>query len=182
MMAAALACMAAPGQDYSYTLRKTLSASQGAAEYSFWKFPVSSLSRTILVKGDTMDLSIAVDLAKDNPVAPSLELKFSNESGSTDSLYISGTVKGSQFHLLTAEPATGLALKTISSARINMGSTDPWYHAVADSLNPAGFVIARQGVSHLRSVLYTLRLIPRGTSDTVRITGITFKGWVNPQY
>ncbi len=178
----AITAMAVTGQDYSFTLKKTLSASVGAAEYSFWKFPVAALSRIELVKGDTLDLAVAVDLAKDNPAAPSLELKFANQSGSTDSLYISGTVKGSQFHLLTAEPSTGLLLETIGSTRINMGSTDPWYYAVADSVNPGGFVIPTQGVSHLRSVLYTLRLIPMGTSDTVKVTGIIFKSWVNPQY
>jgi hypothetical protein len=172
----------ATSQDYTYTLKKTMSANAGNTDYSFYKFPVGSFSGQRYIKGDTVDLNIAVDLAKDNPAIPSLELKFGNVSGSTDSLYISGTVKGSQFHLMTTEPTTGLTLKTINSTKISLGSTDPYYYVIADSVNSGGFVIAKTGVSHLRSVLYSLRLIPRGTSDTVRITGITFKTWVNPKY
>lgn len=172
----------ATAQDYSYTLRKTMSPNEGNVDYSFWKFPVASLSGINLAKGDTMDLTIAVDMAKDNPAIPSLELKFANESGSTDSLYISGTVKGSQFHLLTLEPTTALALKTISSTKINMSTTTPYFYVIADSVNSGGYVIPKTGVSHLRSVLYSIRLIPLGVTDTVRVTGIHFKSWVNPKY
>lgn len=170
------------GQDYRYTMKKTMSPNEGKADYSFWKFPVGGLSAVNLAKGDTMDLTIVVDMAKDNPATPSIELKFANESGSTDSLYISGTVKGSQFHLLTLEPTTGLALKTINSTRINMSTTNPYFYVIADSVNSGGYVIPKAGVSHLRSVLYSLRLIPRGITDTVRVTGINFKSWVNPKY
>jgi len=170
------------GQDYSYTLKKTMSPDKGRTDYTFWKFPVSSLSRITLVKGDTMDLTIAVDLAKDHPATPSLELKFANESGTTDSLFLSGKIEGSQFHLLTLEPSTAQALKTISSTRINMSSANPYYHVIADSVNTGGFVIPVTGVNHLRSVLYTIRLIPRGITDTVKVTGIHFKSWEHPIY
>jgi hypothetical protein len=170
------------GQDYSYTLKKTMSPSVGNSDYSFWKFPVSSIANKTLVRGDTMDITIAVDLAKDNPAVPSLELKFANVSESTDSLFLSGTVKGSQFHLLTQEPATGLELGTITSTAVNMSTTDPYSYVIADSLNSSGFVIPKTGVAHLRSILYSLRLIPRGTSDTVRVTGINFKSWINAKY
>jgi len=176
------AVMAATSQDYTYTLRKTMSTNTGSTDYSFYNFSVSSFSAIELVKGDTLDLNVAVDMGKDTPSIPSLELKFANESGSTDSLYISGTVKGQQFHLLTSEPTTGLALKTITSTKINMSTTNPYYYVIADSTNTAGFVIPKSGVNHLRSVRYELRLIPKGTSDTLRITGVRFKSWVNPQF
>lgn len=172
------------GQDYSYTLKKTLSVNPASADYAFWNFPVGTFSSINMVKGDTTDLSIAVDLSKDVPVLPSLMLKFANVSASTDSLYISGTIKGSQFNLMTAEPTTGLTIGTITSTKINMSTTNPYYYTIADSTNSAGFVIPKKttSVKHLRSVLYTLRLIPRGTSDTIKITGIRFKGWVSPEF
>lgn len=176
--------LAVSGQDYSYTLKKTLSPSVTGSDYAFWNFPVGTFSSILMHKGDTTDLSIAVDLSKDAPVLPSLEFKFTNESASTDSLYISGTIKGSQFHLMTSEPTTGLTLTTISSTKINMSTTDPYYYVVADSTNSAGFVIPKTvtNVKHLRSVLYTLRLIPRGLTDTIKISGIRFKTWVNPSF
>jgi hypothetical protein len=171
-------------QDYSYTLKKTLSPSVTSTDYAFWNFPVATFSSILMHRGDTTDLSIAVDISKDVPTIPSLEFKFTNKSGSTDSLYISGTVKGSQFHLMTSEPTTGLTLTTISSTKINMSSTDPYYYIISDSINSVGLVVPKTvtGVKHLRSVLYTLRFIPRGLTDTIKISGIRFKTWVNPAF
>lgn len=176
--------LAMSAQDYSYTLKKTLSPSPTNSDYAFWNFPVGTFSSIEMHKGDTTDLSIAVDLNKDNPVLPSLLFKFANVSGSTDSLYISGTIKGHQFNLMTTEPTTGLTLTTINSTKINMSTTNPYYYVLADSTNSAGFVIPKTvtGVKHLRSVLYTIRLIPRGLTDTIKISGIRFKTWVNPEF
>ena len=176
-------CMAeAFSQDYSYTLKKTMSPSQGNADYSFWKFPTTLFGSTLLHYGDTADFTIAVDMAKDNPSIPSLELKLTDVSGNTKSVTITGTLKASQFHLLTVEPTTGLTYATVSETVSIKSKTLPAYKVIADSVNNQGFVIPRAGVSHLRSVLYTLRLIPRSTTDTVKVTAISFKSWVNPQY
>lgn len=171
-------------QDYSYTLKKTLSPSPTNSDYAFWNFPVGTFSSINMHLGDTTDLSIAVDLSKDQTVLPSLEFKFTNESGSTCSLTISGTVKGSQFHLLTSEPTTGKTLTTISPTAITMGATNPYYYVVADSTNAAGLVVPKAvtNVKHLRSLLYSLRLIPLSTNDTIKISGIRFKTWVNPEF
>lgn len=171
-------------QKYTYTLKKTLSPAMTSSDYAYWSFPVGTFSGISLSKTDTLDLSIAVDLNKDLPVLPSLEFIFNNKSGSTDSLYISGTIKGSQFHLMTSEPTTGLALTTISSTKINMSTTTPYYYVIADSTNTAGFAIPKSttAVKNLRSILYTLRFMPKGLTDTVKVTGIRFKTWVNPEF
>ena len=171
-------------QDYSYTLKKTLSPSVTSSDYAFWNFPVATFSSILMHKGDTTDLSIAVDLNKDVPTIPSLEFYFTNKSASTDSLYISGTIKGSQFHLMTSEPTTGLLLTTISSTKINMSTTNPYYYVLSDSINNVGLVVPKHttAVKHLRSVLYTIRLIPRGLTDTIKISGIRFKTWVSPAF
>lgn len=179
-----LIALAMSAQDYSYTLKKTLSPSPTNSDYAFWNFPVNTFSSINMHLGDTTDLSISVDLMKDQPVLPSLEFKFTNESGATSSLTISGTVKGSQFHLLTSEPTTGKTLTTISPTTITMGATNPYYYVIADSTNAAGLVVPKHvtNVKHLRSVLYTLRLIPLSTNDTIKISGIRFKTWVNPAF
>jgi hypothetical protein len=184
ILAVMLMFLAASGQDYSYTLKKTMSPSVTSTDYAFWNFPVATFSSVLMHRGDTTDLSIAVDMAKDNPVIPSLEFNFTNKSGSTDSLYISGTIKGSQFHLMTSEPTTGLLLTTISSTKLAPGSTNPYYYVLADSTNSVGLVVPKKvtAVKHLRSVLYTIRLIPRGVTDTIKISGIRFKAWVNPAF
>ena len=169
-------------QDYSYTLKKTMSASQGNADYSYWKFPTTPFSSVLLHYGDTADFIVAVDVAKDNPSIPSLELKLVDISGATKSLTITGTIKASQFHLLTLEPTTGLTYGTVSTTVTINSKTTPYLKVIADSINSGGFVIPRRGVSHIRSVLYSLRLIPRSTTDTVKVTGVNFKSWVNPQY
>lgn len=171
------------GQDYSYTLKKTMSPHQGNTDFSFWKFPVSRFSSTALHFGDTADFTIAVDMAKDNPSIPSLELKLEDVSGATKSLTVTGTVKASQFHLLTLEPTTALAGTSVSETVTINSKTVPRYLVIADSLDAGGYVLPKASTNQLvRSVLYNLRLIPLSTTDTVRVTGINFKSWVNAKY
>lgn len=166
----------------SYTLKKTLSDSEGQSAYSYYEFSTKAFMDDTIAYGDTVTFNLYVDYNKHQPVAPVLFVLF-GDAGIDDSIKVTRTINYSQVAAMANDNLSALetyyykSFKTTSSA-FEFDGSDYYPVYVADSITSAG--LAYPSFSLTRSVKYTVTVIPLKEGAAVKVKDFRFKLYVQP--